>query len=129
MWLFLDLPFFVEDFVTYKQQLWNTETLFERECTNMKLGDINMCIAIGELRFFSFFLKAAYVMISLSNKCISLIRLEHYKLTWQPNVPNASGVGLFWDKKYPLELPYSILKQKILIWGKYKRSVGKELNF
>lgn len=58
------------------------------------------------------FLKAAFVMVSLSNKCISLICLQHSKLTWQPNVSNASGVGLFWDKKYPLELPYSILIKK-----------------
>lgn len=68
-------------------------------------------------------------MISLSNKCISLIRLEHYKLTLQPNVPNASGVGLFWDKKkYPLELPYSILGKKKKIWGKYKGNFGKVWN-
>lgn len=62
-----------------------------------------------ELRTLSGFLKAAFVMVSLSNRCIGLICLQRSKLTWRPNVPNASGAGLFWDKKYPLELPYSIL--------------------
>lgn len=63
-------------------------------------------------------------MISLSNKCISLIRLEHYKLTLQPNVPNASGVGLFWDKKkYPLELPYSILGKKKKKFGENTKEI------
>lgn len=69
-------------------------------------------------------------MISLSNKCISLIRLEHYKLIWQPNVPNASGVGLFWDKKkIPPRVALFYSGKKKIIWGKYKGSVGKVWHF
>lgn len=74
-------------------------------------------LLLGVVKIIWVFLKAAFVMVSLSNKCISLICLQRSKLTWQPNVPNASGVGLFWDKKYPLELPYSVLIKKI-IWEK-----------
>lgn len=71
----------MEDFITYKQLIkYRNILLFERECANMKLGDINTCVAIEELTIFVF-LKAAFVTISLSNKCISLIHLEHYKLT------------------------------------------------
>jgi len=45
----------------------------------MKLGDVNTCVAIGSYEYYLFFLKAAFVTIPLSNKCISLIHLEHYK--------------------------------------------------
>lgn len=76
-------------------------------------------LLLGVVKIIWVFLKAAFVMVSLSNKCISLICLQRSKLTWQPNVPNASGVGLFWDKKYPLELPYSVLIKKI-IWEKFE---------
>lgn len=86
-------------------------------------------LLLGVRNIICFFLKAAFVRVSLSNKCIILICLQRSKLTWQPNVPNASGVGLFWDKKYPLELPYSILILKIIIWEKYKGNVGKLSNF
>lgn len=76
-------------------------------------------LLLGVVKIIWVFLKAAFIMVSLSNKCISLICLQRSKLTWQPNVPNASGVGLFWDKKYPLELPYSVLVKKI-IWEKFE---------
>lgn len=77
----------------------------------------------------TWFLKAAFVMVSLSNKCISLISLQPSKLTWQPSVPNASGVGLFWDKKLPPRVALFYSDRKKIIWEKYKGSVGKRSNF
>lgn len=59
-------------------------------------------------------------MISLSNKCISLICFKHYKLTQQPNVPNASGVGLFWDKKIPPRVALFYSGKKKINWENTK---------
>lgn len=89
---------------------------------------VNTCVAIGSYEYYLFFLKAVFVMVSLSNKCISLICLQRSKLTWQPNVPNASGVELFWDKKIPPRAALFYSDKKI-IWEKYKGSVGKLSNF
>lgn len=89
---------------------------------------VNTSVAIGSYEYYLGFLKAAFVMVSLSNRCISLICLQCSKLTWRPNVPNASGVGLFWDKKYPLELPYSILIKNNNS-GKIQRKCWKTIKF
>lgn len=103
---------------------------FSRECTNMKWGDswsIHVLL-LGVMNIIWVFLKAAFVMVSLSNKCISLICLQRSKLTWQPNVPNASGVGLFWDKKIPprAALFYSDKKNNL---GKIQRKCWKTIKF
>lgn len=93
-----NLPFFIEDFMLHiNEQLGIIEPfiLFQEHETRRCL--VNTFVAIGSYEYYVGFLKAAFVMVSLSNKCISLICLQHSKLTWQPNVPNASGVELFWD--------------------------------
>lgn len=110
--------------MNYRTFLFFFKRVYKRE-----RGDVwSICVLLLIGMNITWFFKAAFVMVSLSNKCISLICLQPSEFTWQPNVPNASGVGLFWDKKLPprVALFYSDRKKN---WEKYKGSVEKLSNF
>lgn len=91
-------------YVAYIQAVMNYRTFlfFFKRVYKRERGDVwSICVLLLGGMSITWFFKAAFVMVSLSNKCISLICLQPSEFTWQPNVPNASGVGLFWDKKLP----------------------------